>query len=684
MQTTVTTPETLARTALPYRAWLPLARRLVATAWYPLALAAAVLILYAPSLGYPIHWDDPTWYAQGRGLSFLEMLRPVPTYQFYRPLTMYVAQALTTPEGVIRVVPAHALQIATHLATALCVLTLLRRVGLGTWPARLGALVFALHPFLFQAVAWQGAHQPLSTLAAMLSILAAAAYAAAPAGARGRGWYLAGSLAAYAAGLLLQESGLPLVWVFGWIALTTPQDPSLGPVWRADAWRGRTWPLGHLALAGTYAVIWLSIPRSQEITGQGFQPVVLAYLLQGVALPLGWPLAEAGAATWPAGWVLAAMAGGAALLAWAAAKGSSLRVAILGALWVASGVAPVWVGLGWEYVSVGPRLFYASAPGVAILWAGASGLVAGRGPGAGYGRAGRAVATALVVVWPLAVCLRDGLDLQRLAEAAFAHQSQAIEAMAARPGERLLFLNYPDRLEVRDRPYPLGFWGLVLAPVAQDLADFALAGAGVRVQTESLSAAEHGWDAREASPYRVDLRGVQFDHESLRAAATWADGAYLTAYAPDGTMRLVEVGHIALDEDAPPLAAIGEHLELVGAETMACAGDDALGLRLVWRLREPGEWGETLFVHLLDEEGRWAAGADGDALGGLLPLVGWPTDGRLVVDERQIDAAGLAPGSYRVTVGAYNRDSGERYPATDATGAPIAAGEVTVATVVLR
>ena len=67
MQTTVTTPETLARTALPYRAWLPLARRLVATAWYPLALAAAVLILYAPSLGYPIHWDDPTWYAQGRG-----------------------------------------------------------------------------------------------------------------------------------------------------------------------------------------------------------------------------------------------------------------------------------------------------------------------------------------------------------------------------------------------------------------------------------------------------------------------------------------------------------------------------------------------------------------------------------------------------------------------------------------
>jgi len=287
-------------------------------------------------------------------------------------------------------------------------------------------------------------------------------------------------------------------------------------------------------------------------------------------------------------------------------------------------------------------------------------------------------------VWPLAVCLRDGLDLQHLAGAAFDHQSRALEAMAARPGERLLFLNYPDRLELRDRPYPLGFWGIVLAPVAQDLSEFSQAATGAALETDSLSAAEHGWDARDASPYRVDMRGVQLDHESLRAAATWADGVYLTEYAPDGTMRLVEVGHIAPDPGDAPLARFGEHLELVSAEAVTCPGERLVALRLAWRLSEQGEWGETLFIHLLDAEGRWAAGADGDALGGLLPLVGWPTGGRLLVDERRIATDGLAPGVYRVTVGAYNRDTGERSMATDGAGAPIPSGEVAVATVTLR
>ncbi|NLD74419.1 MAG: hypothetical protein GX649_17085, partial [Chloroflexi bacterium] len=421
MQTVVTSPEALKRAALPYRAWLGQARRCALAAWFPLALTAAVLVLYAPSIAYPVHWDDPSWYAQGQGMSLIELLRAVPTYQFYRPLTMHVARLLTTPGGVVRVVGAHVLQIGAHLAIALGVFVLALRMGLGCWPARLAALLFALHPFSFQAVAWQGAHQPLSTLAAVASVLAADAYAVGLRAGRRRVGLLLTSVAAYAAGLLLQESVLPLVWVFGWIALDAPRRTPLPR-------RERLWPLGHLALTCAYAAVWLSIPRTQEITGQGFQPIVLAYLLQGVAFPLGWPLVQVGAADWPVGMLLAALAAGAGLLVWAAARGTSRRIATLGALWVASSIAPVWAGLGWDYVSVGPRLFYAAAPGVALLFAAASPLT-GRG-----GRRARAIWLALLVALPLAVCIRDGADQQRLAEAAFRHQSRAIDVMASRPG----------------------------------------------------------------------------------------------------------------------------------------------------------------------------------------------------------------------------------------------------------
>jgi hypothetical protein len=39
-----------------------------------------------------------------------------------------------------------------------------------------------------------------------------------------------------------------------------------------------------------------------------------------------------------------------------------------------------------------------------------------------------------------------------------------------------------------------------------------------------------------------------------------------------------------------------------------------------------------------------------------------------VLDVRALDLSGLPAGSYTVVVGLYNRKTGERYPATDATG----------------
>ena len=87
------------------------------------------------------------------------------------------------------------------------------------------------------------------------------------------------------------------------------------------------------------------------------------------------------------------------------------------------------------------------------------------------------------------------------------------------------------------------------------------------------------------------------------------------------------------------------------------------------------------FVHVLDEAGRLCAGADSDALGGTLPLVVWPA-GKILEDERVIDFVGLPAGRHRLTVGAYNRDSLERYAAVS-TSLPGAGQEITVGTVLV-
>jgi len=126
---------------------------------------------------------------------------------------------------------------------------------------------------------------------------------------------------------------------------------------------------------------------------------------------------------------------------------------------------------------------------------------------------------------------------------------------------------------------------------------------------------------------------------------------------------------------------VGDRLELVSAQVGGPANDGTIPLRLGWRPLAPSVWGDTFFVHVLDEEGRLCAGADSDTLGGTLPLVVWPA-GKILEDERVIDFVGLPAGRHRLTVGAYNRDSLERYAAVS-TSLPVAGQEITVGTVLV-
>ncbi len=610
--------------------------------WFAGLLTLIVLALYSSSLRFGLIWDDPRWYQQGAGQTPWQIMTSLQTYQFYRPLAILLNRQLVSSQGVVHAMLAHALQIGAHLLVTLMSIPVLMALGLDRWPARLAALVTAIHPFSYQAVAWQAPQQPLAMMFVLAAILAASRSRE-----RGNPWLLGLSLVSYTVGLLFQESALPFMFAFFWLA---------GREWRTGrSLKSCFWVLPYLGIGIAYGLIWALAPRHGGITGRGFQPLVLGYLLQGVVFPVAWLLAR-GSAAWSVNALIALFVAVWLLLVFILWRGGQKRTALLACFWIAAGILPVWAGLRWEYVQIGSRLLYPATVGIAVLWAGwmtwAFEPVRNR-----VYRVGGWLALVVVVV----VSFQQWYGFEKLYRLSTEHLAQAIAAASAQPQEKLVFINYPDRFEIEPRLYPLGFWGLTLAPVIQNLADYALATTGQSARTLSLSSHATGYEARQGYPYRVDLRGEDTKAEKLFESVRGASAIYLTDYAHDGTLALREIGAIVSDDVIAASVTFGDRVQLLSQQVRYSAGPEhLLWLGLTWRLVGKAEPGDTAFVHLLTSDGRWVMGADGDPVGGILPFASWER-GWTVRDEREMVLAGLSPGEYHITVGVYNRDTGKRY-----------------------
>jgi hypothetical protein len=231
-------------------------------------------------------------------------------------------------------------------------------------------------------------------------------------------------------------------------------------------------------------------------------------------------------------------------------------------------------------------------------------------------------------------------------------------ALSAAPGENALFVNFPDRLELRQAPYPLGFWGLVLAPVVQDLRDYALVERGQSAVDRSAASFVTGARERGVWPYRVDMRGSDAGPAALFEDARWAGAVYLSDYLTGSGLRLRKVGFVRPAQASASVASrLADSVELVEAGSTNGAG---LQLRLVWRCLKPLGPDDAIMVHFWRDQ-TFVGDADGDSLGGLIPLWVWQP-GTEIVDLRQVDLLGFEPGRYRVGVGLYNRASGLHFP----------------------
>lgn len=623
-----------------------------AISWSLPAVLVLLLIttwLYAPSLSYGLIWDDPHWFGRVAGKSIAELVRATPDYHFFRPGGIFYVWLFARRDGLPDPLLLHTAQIGWHILNVALVYALSRALGLAKTTAVVVATLLALHPFSHQAVAWAAPLQPVNA-----ALLGGAWLAYLEARRKRARWPLAAtvSVTLFVVALFVQESSVVLSFVPILLELLRRSDRRL-PRRGNNAWLALLYP----ALAAGFGILWLLMPRQPGYTTLALEPRVALYMLQGVIYPLlGRPWGYAAADVLQAGassvWALAAILL-LLSLAWRAGHG---RVAFFGLAWAALGLALPVAGLHYSYVSVASRLFYHAVPGVALLWACA--LVPGAGersPRIGWHLVG-GLLLASVIVQSTYLLQR----FNRFYEHGTVHLNEMVQSATPEMTE-IIFINFPDRFAPQRPPYPLGYWGVTLAPVVTDLAAFPAIMTGANVRTRSFSMPWLDAETRAAGPYQVDMRGEIISPDELYRQARAATAVYRTRYQPDGTFWLARAGFIQAGERLMAGCAVALFDDRLCLEAAESESDGAaIRLHLAWSLLAPASIHETLFVHLGRPGEEPIAQADGDPWLGMLPLYVWQP-GDTVHEWRTMQLPeGMAGGEYLIRAGLYNWVSGER------------------------
>lgn len=630
-----------------------------------LAMLFLVLVttwLYASALHFGFIWDDPICPLLGGmvGEPIEALIRPNPNFHFYRPGTLLYHRLFLTADRTYALPLLHAAQIGWHLLNIAFVYTLSRRLRLRDWIAVAVAGLVALYPFSHQAVAWAAPQQSLVTA---LQIGAWLTYIEARRHQRHRGLIAGTSLLLFLVALTVQEStvalsSLPLIieWVYH-------RQGASSANWRLA--------LAYPLIAGGFGLLWLWIPRQAGYTTLAFEKPVGLYLLQGFVFPLlGRPAGYRIGHTIAPGTLLAMSGltvGGLVLAAWRRGRG---RQALLGLAWALLSIAPSVAGLEYSVVSLGSRLLYHSSPGVALLWACALLPPAGSFHTRRLWRIGGTVLLTLITLQSSLLLIQ----FQRMYAVGSTHLeelNQAAQSEAQVGHHHILFINFPDRYAPKRPPYPLGYWGVTLAPVSVDLGAFPAAAVGQHPYTVERRMPSIDFDAREAGPYQIDMRGEITSPDELYQLAHQVDSVYLSRYSPDGTFALEWAGAVTTTPSTPScqLARFGQAICLQESQIDRQPG--RLRLSLTWHSLAPAQPHDTIFVHVGTADRPPIAQSDDDACLGLLPMSTW-LPGDVIREQRIISLPDpVEPGQYEIRIGVYNRASGARLTAALPDGQPL-------------
>jgi hypothetical protein len=630
--------------------------------WPVLLLLLLTLGLYQSSIHFGFFWDDPIWYGHVAGKSWAEALQPQPDYQFYRPGALLYNWFFARPDGTFSAPIMHQAQLWLHLLTAALSYAVAGRMGLTRHVALWVSALTALAPLSFQAVTWAAPQQPVAAVLLMAALLLFLEAMSAP---PGRRRLLIGlSLAFFGIALTFQESTVPLSLLPLALSIAGKGFPRRPQAFVRQHGAALLYPI----LATGYLLLWLQMPRLPGYTALNSDPRVLAYLAQGYAYPLLGRLGgySPDTAVRPA-LLLAIAAGatlGAVLLARRRRRGA---IAALGALWALLALSPAAAGLDYSYVQLASRLFYGSAFGVSLMWAAALAPLSPPRLSTRNPRSWLGFAT-------LAIILLQGMLLIRLNGRHYAPGtaalSQLVEAIV--PGERFLALNFPDRYAPKRPPFPLGYWGLTLAPVSVELADFVGLSTGLQAGSDSRSMPWLDGDARAAGPFLVDMRGEIVQPEALWSILGEYDAVYVSRFAASGTIQFQNAGRLI--GPAPPACGLVVFGDAVCLHHLALEQKEGtVEVMLTWSLLGPVDQHDTVFLHLGVPGQAPVAQADGHPLATSAPMWTWDT-GVLIEDRRTMALPAATPSDAVIKVGVYNWVTGTRLEGIGPNGAPLPDG----------
>jgi len=116
-------------------------------------------------------------------------------------------------------------------------------------------------------------------------------------------------------------------------------------------------------------------------------------------------------------------------------------------------------------------------------------------------------------------------------------------------------------------------------------------------------------------------------------------------------------------------AAFGGQIALAGYESAVQV--NRLALKLYWQALAAPAADYTVFVHVLDQDGKIVAQYDGSPAGGELPTRAW-SPGATVAEAISIPLPStLAPGAYRLIAGLYDAATGARLTVAGGGGGPV-------------
>jgi hypothetical protein len=125
----------------------------------------------------------------------------------------------------------------------------------------------------------------------------------------------------------------------------------------------------------------------------------------------------------------------------------------------------------------------------------------------------------------------------------------------------------------------------------------------------------------------------------------------------------------APDPQTPLAVDLGSALALIGYDGPQ-VGNQSLDLTLFWQAKEEMDISYKFFVHLFDaQSGDLVAQLDVVPRDWSYPTNVWDA-GEYVSDRLSLPLTGVEPGTYRIEIGVYHPDTGERLPATAVDGSP--------------